>query len=139
MVKTSCLARRRATAHARAESAREAAAGISILRLLERVGLHDLIENVSTRSVGLSLRTSSGAPVSTPPAFADSQSTSFIALNSSRCAMMHKHRAPFVLVIVVHARINPVASKQRSNPGALQPTGIASTSKPAKVEHLYKT
>ena len=40
--------------------------------LLRRIGLHDWLENINTRSVGLSLRTSRGEPVPRPPASPDS-------------------------------------------------------------------
>jgi salicylate hydroxylase len=60
------------TVFEKAVSAREAGAGISIppnaVTLLQRVGLHDAIEKVNTRSQGLSLRTSQGDTVPTPPA-----------------------------------------------------------------------
>lgn len=59
-----------------ASTPRELGAGISIhpnaVRLLKRIGLRDWLENISTRSVGLSLRTSRGEPVQGPPASADS-------------------------------------------------------------------
>jgi salicylate hydroxylase len=58
-----------------ADSPREHGAGVSIhpnaVRLLKRIGLHDWFENINTRSVGLSLRTSRGEPVPTPPASPD--------------------------------------------------------------------
>jgi len=64
------------TVFERAASPREAGAGVSIqpnaARLLRRIGLQDWLENINTRSVGLSLRTSRGEPVPTPPASADS-------------------------------------------------------------------
>jgi salicylate hydroxylase len=67
------------TVFERAASPRELGAGVSIhpnaSRLLKRIGLRDWLENVSTRSVGLSsLRTSRGEPVQTPPASADDPS-----------------------------------------------------------------
>jgi salicylate hydroxylase len=66
------------TVFERALSPREAGAGISIqpnaARLLKRIGLHDRLENIGTRTVGLSLRTSRGEPVPTPPASADNPS-----------------------------------------------------------------
>lgn len=66
------------TVFERALSPREAGAGIAIqpnaARLLKRIGLHDRLENISTRSVGLSLWTSRGEPVPTSPASADSPS-----------------------------------------------------------------
>ena len=59
------------TVFERAASPRELGAGISIhpnaVRLLGRIGLHDWLENINTRSVGLSLRTSRGEPVQRPP------------------------------------------------------------------------
>jgi len=55
-----------------AESPREAGAGISIPSnaaiLLKRTGLCDAIEKITTRSQGLTLRTSRGESVSRPPA-----------------------------------------------------------------------
>jgi salicylate hydroxylase len=55
-----------------AESPREAGAGISIppnaATLLKRTGLSDAIDKITTRSQGLTLRTSRGEPVSRPPA-----------------------------------------------------------------------
>ena len=66
------------TVFERALSPREAGAGISIqpnaARLLKRIGLHDRLENIGTKTVGLSLRTSRGEPVPTPPASADNPS-----------------------------------------------------------------
>jgi salicylate hydroxylase len=66
------------TVFERADSPREAGAGISIqpnaVRLLKRIGLHDRLENIGTRTVGLSLWTALGEPVPTPPASADSPS-----------------------------------------------------------------
>ena len=66
------------TVFERALSPREAGAGISIqpnaARLFKRIGLHDRLENIGTRTVGLSLRTSRGEPVPTPPASADKPS-----------------------------------------------------------------
>jgi salicylate hydroxylase len=59
------------TVFERAASPCEVGAGVSIhpnaARLLGRVGLRDWLENISTRSVGLSLRTSRGEPVQRPP------------------------------------------------------------------------
>jgi salicylate hydroxylase len=64
------------TVFERAASPRELGAGISIhpnaVRLLRRIGLHDWLENINTRSVGLSLWTSRGEPVPRPPASPDS-------------------------------------------------------------------
>ena len=64
------------TVFERAASPRELGAGVSIhpnaVRLLKRIGLQDWLENISTRSVGLSLRTSRGDPVPRPLASADS-------------------------------------------------------------------
>jgi salicylate hydroxylase len=64
------------TVFEQAATPRELGAGVSIhpnaVRLLKRIGLRDWLENISTRSVGLSLRTSRGEPVPTPPASADS-------------------------------------------------------------------
>jgi salicylate hydroxylase len=64
------------TVFEQADSPREFGAGVSIhpnaARLLRRIGLHDWLENINTTSVGLSLRTSRGEPVPTPPAPADS-------------------------------------------------------------------
>ena len=55
-----------------ADSPREAGAGISIppnaATLLKRAGLCDTIEKITTRSQGLTLRTSRGEPVPGPPA-----------------------------------------------------------------------
>jgi salicylate hydroxylase len=66
------------TVFERALSPRELGAGISIhpnaARLLKRIGLHDWLESIKTRSTGLSLWTSRGEPVQTPPAPADSPS-----------------------------------------------------------------
>jgi salicylate hydroxylase len=66
------------TVFERALSPREAGAGISLhpnaVRLLRRIGLHDWLENINTRSTGLSLWTSRGEPVQTPPASADNPS-----------------------------------------------------------------
>ncbi|WMT74312.1 FAD-dependent monooxygenase [Bradyrhizobium sp. Ash2021] len=66
------------TVFEQAHSPHEVGAGISIqpnaARLLMRIGLRDRIENIGTRSVGLSLWTSRGEPVPTPPASADSPS-----------------------------------------------------------------
>ena len=60
------------TVFEQADSPREVGAGISIhpnaVRLLRRIGLHDWLENISTKSAGLSLWTSRGEPVPTPPA-----------------------------------------------------------------------
>ena len=54
-----------------AASPREAGAGISIppnaANLLKRTGLRDAIEKITTRSQGLTLRTSRGEAVPTPP------------------------------------------------------------------------
>jgi salicylate hydroxylase len=65
----------RVTVFERAASPREVGAGVAIqpnaARLLKRIGFQDWLENVNTRSVGLSLRTSLGEPVPTPPASAD--------------------------------------------------------------------
>ncbi|MBR1267669.1 FAD-dependent monooxygenase [Bradyrhizobium sp. AUGA SZCCT0222] len=64
------------TVFERADSPRELGAGVSIhpnaVRLLKRIGLRDWLENINTRSVGISLRTSRGEPVPTPIATADS-------------------------------------------------------------------
>jgi salicylate hydroxylase len=64
------------TVFEQAATPRELGAGVSIhpnaVRLLKRIGLRDWLENISTRSVGISLRTSRGEPVPTPPASADS-------------------------------------------------------------------
>jgi 2-polyprenyl-6-methoxyphenol hydroxylase-like FAD-dependent oxidoreductase len=64
------------TVFERAASPRELGAGISIhpnaVRLLRRIGLHDWLENINTRSVGLSLWTSRGESVPRPPASSDS-------------------------------------------------------------------
>jgi salicylate hydroxylase len=64
------------TVFEQAAAPRELGAGVSIhpnaVRLLERIGLRDWLENINTRSVGLSLRTSRGEPVPRPPASADS-------------------------------------------------------------------
>ena len=61
-----------------AVSPREAGAGISIppnaVTLLKRAGLCDALEKINTRSQGLSLRTSQGGSVSTPPASVAMQS-----------------------------------------------------------------
>src|SRR3990170_676204 len=61
-----------------AVSAREAGAGISIppnaVTLLKRGGLHHALEDIKTRSQGLSLRTPQGHPVPTPPAAVGMQS-----------------------------------------------------------------
>jgi salicylate hydroxylase len=66
------------TVFEQADSPRETGAGVSIhpnaVRLLMRVGLEDWLENISTRSVGLSLWTSLGEPVPTPPASAHNPS-----------------------------------------------------------------
>jgi salicylate hydroxylase len=66
------------TVFEQANSPRELGAGVSIhpnaVRLLRRAGLHGWLENISTRSVGLSLRTSRGEPVPTPAASPDSPS-----------------------------------------------------------------
>src|SRR5215831_3244296 len=55
-------------------SPREAGAGISVppnaATLLKRAGLCDALEKINTRSQGLSLRTSQGESVPTPPASA---------------------------------------------------------------------
>jgi salicylate hydroxylase len=63
------------TVFEQADSPREVGAGVSIhpnaVRLLKRIGLHDRLENISTKSDGLSLWTSRGEPVPTPPASAD--------------------------------------------------------------------
>jgi salicylate hydroxylase len=65
------------TVFEQAATPRELGAGVSIhpnaARLLKRIGLRDWLENISTRSVGLSLRTSRGEPLPTPPTSADSQ------------------------------------------------------------------
>jgi len=67
-----------ATVFERALSLREAGAGISIqpnaARLLKRIGLQDRLEKIGTGSAGLSLWTSRGEPVPTPPAPADNPS-----------------------------------------------------------------
>ena len=59
------------TVFEKAATPRELGAGVSIhpnaVRLLGRVGLKDWLENINTRSVGLSLRTSRGEPVQRPP------------------------------------------------------------------------
>ena len=66
------------TVYEEAVSPREAGAGISIppnaAILLKRSGLCDALEKINTRSDGLSLRTSQGELVSTPPASAAMQS-----------------------------------------------------------------
>jgi salicylate hydroxylase len=63
------------TVFEQAATPRELGAGISIhpnaVRLLGRIGLHDWLENINTRSVGLSLRTSRGEPVQRPPISTD--------------------------------------------------------------------
>lgn len=64
------------TVFEQAATPRELGAGVSLhpnaVRLLKRIGLRDWLESINTRSVGLSLRTSRGEPVPTPPASADS-------------------------------------------------------------------
>jgi salicylate hydroxylase len=61
-----------------AASPREAGAGISIppnaATLLKRAGFCDALDKISTKSQGLSARTSQGEPVSTPPASVTMQS-----------------------------------------------------------------
>jgi salicylate hydroxylase len=63
------------TVFERAASPREVGAGVAIqpnaARLLKRIGFEGWLENVKTKSVGLSLRTSRGEPVPTPPASVD--------------------------------------------------------------------
>jgi salicylate hydroxylase len=65
------------TVFEQAATPRELGAGVSIhpnaVRLLKRIGLQDWLENISTRSVGLSLRTSRGESVATPRASADNE------------------------------------------------------------------
>jgi salicylate hydroxylase len=64
------------TVFEQAATPRELGAGVSIhpnaVRLLKRIGLRDWLENISTRSLGLSLRTSRGEPVPRPRASAES-------------------------------------------------------------------
>ncbi len=73
-----------------AESPREAGAGLSIppnaVALLKRTSLCDDFEKITTRSLGLTLRTSRGEPVPRPPAdLALLELIRFTASSSSRC------------------------------------------------------
>jgi len=73
-----------------AESPREAGAGLSIppnaVALLKRTSLCDDFEKITTRSLGLTLRTSRGKPVPRPPAdLSRCKAFRFTALSSSRC------------------------------------------------------
>lgn len=78
---------------------REAGAGISIppnaATLLKRAGLCDALDKTSTRSQGLSARTSQGQPVSTPPAS--------IAMQSYQ---IHRVEFLYMLLDAVKATVN---------------------------------
>ena len=95
-----------ATVFERALSPREAGAGISIqpnaARLLKRIGLHDRLENIGTRTVGLSLRRAA-SPFRRRLRLPIIRTTRFIAWNCWRCSMTRRPKVPFALVIIVSA------------------------------------
>jgi salicylate hydroxylase len=118
------------TVFERALSPREAGAGISIqpnaVRLLKRIGLHDRLENIGSRTVGLSLWTSRGEPVPTPPASADSPSYQVHRVELLDMLNDAQGKARFALGIIVPESGKQTPVYRSPSPTASPPMRISS-------------